>query len=223
MDLKKRSLFIFKKEYENFIFELAKGEGATMTFAQTVATLHNEIVTAKPKEITLVRNLQKGFDFVLSSLAQDRISFSKYIICTINSLIASDDNFDCLGDFRKGTIRIAGTKHQGVNPLIARDVFEDMVQSFYSQKISNELIIKLALSLCRQQFFGDGNKRTAQLLMNGLLVKEGFVPFVLNFKEEKIIDALITYYDNDNVEDLYQICIEKQEIINQSYQVPQSD
>lgn len=200
------------------IFELAKGEGSTMTFAQTVATIHNQIVTAKPREISLVRNLKRGLDYVLDLLETEQMQFSKYHLCAINNLVGFDDNHDNLGDFRKGTIRIAG-KHQGVNPLNALGEFEKLVEKFNSEEKSNENIINLALILCKQQFFGDGNKRTAQLMMNGLLVKYDFTPFVLNFNEEENINALIAYYDEENIEPLRKICLQQQDIINQAYQI----
>ncbi len=215
-----RSLFIFKKEYENIIFELAKGEGSTMTFAQTVATINNQVVTAKPRDISLVRNLQKGLNYVIDLLENKQMEFSKYHLCTINNLVALDDNHDNIGGFRRGGIRIGGARHRGVNPVKALDVFEQLENDFNAGEKSNENIIKLALILYKHQFFGDGNKRTAQLMMNGLLVANGFTPFVLNFKEENNINALIDYYDEDNIKPLYDICLQHQEIINQSYHIP---
>ncbi len=193
------SLFIFKKEYETIIFELAKGEGSTMTFAQTVATIYDKTVTAKPSEISLVKNLKRGLDYVLDLLESEQMVFSKRNLCAINSLVAFDDNHD---------------------NLFALDNFEELLHKFNNQLPTNENIIKLALMLCKYQFFGDGNKRTAQLMMNGLLVQNGLTPFVLNFKEEENIEALIQYYDEDNVTPLYDICLKHQAIIEQAYQIP---
>ncbi|MDG6896483.1 hypothetical protein A6A19_00285 [Actinobacillus delphinicola] len=218
-----KSIFILKKEYANIIFELAKGEGSTMTFSQTLATIHNQPVLAKPREITLVINLKKGLDYILDLLDEDRMKFSKYNLCAINNLVSSDDNQDNLGDFRKGTIRIAGSKHTGVNPLIAQDAFDMLEKSFNEGPKTNEAIIKLALNLFKHQFFGDGNKRTAQLMMNGLLVKYNFVPFVLNFNEQKNIDALLTYYEMDEAKPLYDICLKSQNEIKNAYQIVVGD
>lgn len=222
MNKNQRSLFVFKKEYENIIFVLAKGEGSTMTFAQTVATLHNQIVTAKPSDVSLVRNLKKGLDYVLDLLESGHMTFSKSQLCKINQLVAFDDNQDTLGDFRKGAIYINGSKHQGVNSPEMLNVFQQLHTYFDRLDKNNENIIKLALKLCRHQFFGNGNKRTAQLMMNGLLVKNGFMPFVLDFKEEENINVLLQYYDENNIEPLYETCLKHQQIIYQSYKIPNS-
>lgn len=218
-----KSIFILKKEYANIIFELAKGEGSTMTFSQTLATLNNQPVMARPREITLVRNLKKRLDYILDLLDEDRMIFSKYNLCVINNLVSSDDNMDNLGDFRTGGIRIAGSKHTGVNPLIAQDIFDELEKNFNDTPKTNEAIIKLALKLFKHQFFGDGNKRTSQLMMNGLLVKHEFVPFVLNFSEQEKIDALLTYYETDNIHLLYDICLKSQREIKEAYKIVVDD
>lgn len=75
----------------------------------------------------------------------------------------------------------------------------------------------LCLRLTKSQYFGDGNKRTAQLMMNGLLVTNGYAPLILNFRDNITVDALIEYYDNNNILDILKIMLEKQKEMTLSY------
>ena len=71
--------------------------------------------------------------------------------------------------------------------------------------------IDLFLDIAKTQFFGDGNKRTGQLMMNGILIGEGYCPVVLNFRENKERrDKLIHFYETDDREPLKKIILEKQ-------------
>lgn len=208
---KKRALYILNKEYENTIFILAKGEGSKMTFSQTLATINNRNVDARPSDVMLVKDIQRGVNYVLNLLDADVMEFNKNNLFSINMLAARNSNFDNLGGFRKGNIKIGGAKHTGTNPFQIKFEFDNLKSWYEKEKQNNGLkYIELALKLFKYQFFGDGNKRTAQLMMNGLLVKNGYAPFVVDFLNEKIADELVEYYDNDNIIPLFKTMLEAQ-------------
>lgn len=53
----------------------------------------------------------------------------------------------------------------------------------------------------RNQYFYDGNKRTARLMMNGFLLKNGYP--MLNIKAKNKLEfnkMMIEYYDNNDIE-----------------------
>ena len=56
--------------------------------------------------------------------------------------------------------------------------------------------------MCKNKYFGKGNTRTAQLMMCGLLVSEGYAPFSINFKDVEYSEALINFYDDENKRDI---------------------
>jgi Fic family protein len=50
------------------------------------------------------------------------------------------------------------------------------------------------------QFFYDGNKRTSRLMMNGILIKEGYP--ILNIKAKDKLEfnsMMINYYDSNDI------------------------
>lgn len=221
---KKRALYILNKEYENTIFILAKGEGSKMTFSQTLATINNRNVDARPSDVMLVKDIQRGVNYVLNLLDADVMEFNKNNLFSINMLAARNSNFDNLGGFRKGNIKIGGAKHTGTNPFQIEFEFDNLKSWYEKEKQNNGLkYIELALKLFKYQFFGDGNKRTAQLMMNGLLVKNGYAPFVVDFLNEKIADELVEYYDNDNIIPLFKTMLEAQKQTMLSYCYPNEE
>ncbi len=221
---KKRALYILNKEYENTIFILAKGEGSKMTFSQTLATINNRNVDARPSDVMLVKDIQRGVNYVLNLLDADVMEFNKNNLFSINMLAARNSNFDNLGGFRKGNIKIGGAKHTGTNPFQIEFEFDNLKSWYEKEEQNNGLkYIELALKLFKYQFFGDGNKRTAQLMMNGLLVKNGYAPFVVDFLNEKIADELVEYYDNDNIIPLFKTMLEAQKQTMLSYCYPNEE
>ncbi len=213
-----KALYIFNKEYEDIIFELSKGEGSTLSWGETVATIYNKPTSGRPRDIMIVRNLTNAVNYIDDLLLENKIFFDKETLCRINLYVSSGENFNNIGGFKVDEIKVKGTSWKGVSPSRCDEEFYNIVNKFHNQKIDNESIIKLCLKLCRCQFFGDGNKRTAQLIMNALLVKNNEVPFVINFKEKDNADALIRYYDSDKDKELFEIFLKKQKEIEKAYE-----
>lgn len=214
---KEKALFILNKEYDNTIFVLAKGEGSQMTFAETVATISNLKVKANVRDIMLVKSIQNGVDYLLDKLYYDDLYFDKDILCMINRYVAANENFDNIGGFRKGNIKISGSKHKGIKSSELDFNFYKSKEYYFNIDKNGISEIILCLRLAKSQYFGDGNKRTAQLMMNGLLVTNGYAPLVLNFRDNTVVNALIEYYDNNNILDILKIMLEKQKETTLAY------
>lgn len=195
----KRALFILEKLYEELIFNLSKTEGSEMTLEQTIETLSGIVPkNVKSKDVRLVMNLKDGFDYIIYLVENNKMFLDKNIFCNINRIVAANDNFDNLGDFRKNNIRILGSKNKGSNPENFSVDFVNIINEYFKNKNLKVISeINLFLNLIKAQFFRNGNKRSAQLLINGLLLKDGFAPFTINFKEENLIAKLLKFYDNE--------------------------
>lgn len=195
---KERALFIANKTFDQLIYDISLSEDNKMSYLETASTLSGTIPSgARPKDVILVENLKKGFEYVFSKVEQNNFVFDKHTICLLNRLVTSNDNFDNLGGFRHNGMRIAGSKHTGTKHSNLEFEFSKLIDWYYSSKYDNKPI-ELFLKLSKIQPFGDGNKRTAQILMNGLLILDGFCPFTINFKDIKFSIPLVAYYDDEN-------------------------
>lgn len=208
---KERAIFIGKKTFEQLIYDISLSENNEMSFLETASTLSGTIPEGvRSKDVILVENLKKGLEYIFYKLEQDDLVFDKNTLCMINRLVASNDNFDNLGGFRYGGIRIGGANHTGTPASEIDFEFSKIVNWYYS---SNEEAkdIELFLKISKMQPFGDGNKRTAQILMCGLLMQNGYCPFTINFKDIKFSKPLVEFYDDElKKENIMNLMLDKQ-------------
>ncbi|MCI5725665.1 Fic family protein [Fusobacterium sp.] len=200
---KERAITIANKIYDELIYNASLSEGNQMTLLETASTISGIVPKGvRTKDVILVENLKNGLDYILESIKDDSFYFDKDTFCRINRLVASQDNFDNLGGFRQYGIKIAGSKHRGTEPSELEFDFYNTLNKYHNSNQDGIEIINLFLDLCKSQYFGDGNKRTAQVLMCGLLIKEGYTPFTVNFKDIEYSQPLVDFYDDENKRDI---------------------
>ena len=85
-----------------------------MTFAETIATISNLKVKASARDIMLIKSIQNGLKYLLDKLYYNNLYFDKDILCMINRYVAANENFDNIGGFRKGNIKISGSENKGI-------------------------------------------------------------------------------------------------------------
>ena len=129
----------------------------------------------------------------------------------LNLLIGQGGVVRYAGELREGLVRIGGTSFVPPVPdeALARDEF--------SQILALEDALMRALFafawVCRTQLFRDGNKRTAQLIANDILVHAGegilavpvemqgeFFQLLVSFYESNVPDALIAFLQDHCIE-----------------------
>lgn len=213
------ALFILNYMFEELIYDISLTEGNQMTLLETAHTLSGKVPkNARIKDVILVTNLKKGFDYILNKIKENNFYFDKDTFCTVNRLVASNDNFDNLGGFRRYNIKITGAKHTGIEVSNLDISFFETINKYHDDKREGIKIIDLFLNLCKNQYFGDGNKRTAQLIMCGLLILNGYAPFSINFKDIEYSKDLVNFYDDENKKDtILQKLLNKQKEITKKF------
>ena len=198
-----RALMVANKMFENLIYDISLSEGNSMTLLETASTLSGKVPkNVKVKDVILVTNLKNGYDYIFEKIKENNFYFDKDTFCMVNRLVASNDNFDNLGGFRHHNIKIAGAKHTGVAVPNLEMSFFEVLNKYCDDKRDGIKNVDLFLDLCKNQYFGDGNKRTAQLMMCGLLVSDGYAPFSINFRDDKYSKALVNFYDDESKRDI---------------------
>ena len=217
-----RAMTIANKIFEELVYNASLSEGNKMTLLETSSTISGIVPKgARTKDVVLVENLKNGLDFVLEKLKDKNFYLDKDTFCFLNRLVAQQDNFDNLGGFREYGIKIAGSNHKGTNPSDLEFDFFNTVNRYFDNKKEGKKEIELFLDLCKSQYFGDGNKRTAQIMMCGLLIKEGYAPFTVNFKEPELSQALVDFYDDETKKEIIlKMLIEKQNEITKDFLTP---
>ena len=208
---KNRALGIAIKLREQIIYDLSKSEGSILTLSETMVVIEGYTVEGgRVRDVELVSALRDAYDEMFYLVRDNGFQVDKETICLVKRIVARNEKHDNIGNFRKSGIAITGTTHKGTSVKDFGIKYIEIIDRFNENKLEDKAI-DLFLDIAKTQFFGDGNKRTGQLMMNGILIGEGYCPVVLNFRENKERrDKLIHFYETDDREPLKKIILEKQ-------------
>lgn len=205
----KENIFICKKLFSSLIYCGLKMENRNITFPQTEVILKGVNVTGVAlDDIYAILGLKHSFEIFFKKVEKENLTLD--LIKEFNLHIARDEAIES-GVIRTGRVSIAGTDY--IPPILSENDIATKLDKLLNSDISaTHKAIKLFLHLIRLQVFWDGNKRTALLASNFLLVKNG--KGVLNIKENNMLEfaELLNDFFNTNRSEniskfLYDKCI----------------
>lgn len=201
-----QNIFLAKRNIVDSIWKSANLEGISITFPETQQIYDGGNVNhLRVDEIVTINNLKHAWQFILNSINTD-INFN--YISSIHSLVGSNI-VESPGKIRIYNVNMSGTKWRPDLPSMEK--LEDLLIDI--NKIENDTIraIRLMLKLMKMQLFNDGNKRTAMLVANHELIKNG--RGIIAIEEEDKVEfgeRLIQYYENeDKLEELEKFIYDK--------------
>ncbi len=220
--IKKLSPNALKKEFERLTVELSwkssKIEGNTYSLIDTEILIkeNKEAVGHKKEEAIMILNHKKALDYI----SDKRSDFKKITVSKIESI--HDLIIDKLGierGLRKNQVRIIGTKYLPLdNQYQIREVMEKSVGII--NKLSNPFskAFMAIIMVSYIQPFVDGNKRTARLLGNALLMANNACP--LSFRsvdEAEYKKDLIVFYEQNSLRAFKELFIEQFKFAVENY------
>lgn len=178
---------------EEFIVEYTYNsnaiEGNTLSLRETDLVLRGLTIDKKPlKDHMEVIGHKEAFDYI-SDLVKDKAEISEYIIKQIHYLVLADKPQD-RGVYRRVPVTIAGAKHTPVQPYLIEPKLMELIEWYKTTDV--DFITKLArfhIEFEAIHPFIDGNGRTGRLLVNLELMKLGYPPIDIKFKDR------MAYYD----------------------------
>lgn len=203
------NIFLAKRNLVDSIWKEARLEGIAVTYPQTADVLEGRVVADLSLEQNLaLNNLKQAWRYVLDE--PHPIDFEA--LMHLNFLIGQGGVVRYAGELREGLVRIGGTDFVPPVPDEAR------ARGEFARILSVEEPVMRALLafawICRSQLFRDGNKRTAQLVANDVLVHsgEGILAVPVDLQGE-FFELLIAFYESNIPDDLMvflrEKCIEK--------------
>lgn len=170
-------------------------EGNTLTLRETRMVVEDGLTIGGKslREHFEAINHQEAIAFV-ESLATDAQPLSSAEILSLHGIVMQRIDPDFAGRLRNSGVRIAGAGFIPPNALKIESLTEELLQWANDAHNPFPTIIKAAIFHHRFVWihpFFDGNGRTARLLSNLLLMKEGFPPaIILKNDRKKYYDAL---------------------------------
>lgn len=202
-----------RKMISEFVYDMGNLENNPFTFPEVQTLLEGITVGGhKLSDQNQIINIKNSWDYALNIAFKNNLEVNKSTICSIHNIVAKDEAL-IVGDFRNGNIGIAGTvKYKCIDANNLESVFNNDLT--YINNIENPLeralILNLWLSYC--QFFYDGNKRTARLSSNLILLNNniGVLSIPARYKIEYnqlMLEFYETLVADDIIEFLLENCI----------------
>ena len=180
------------------IYKQAVLEGIATTYADTETIIEGgKVNNMTAEDVLKVVNLKHAWEFVLNkNVLLGPTNFA--LLSEINKLILEDFYYNA-GKVRSTPVRIGGTDWKPELPF--ESVIKEELDKLLNKKLSIvDKAIELILFVMKKQIFIDGNKRTAIIFANLLLIKNGKGLIVIpNEQVEKFKSLLISYYEGKDV------------------------
>lgn len=185
-------------------------EGNTLTRAETALVVEKGL-TVQGKSLTEhleATNHAEALDYVKTLAAKKRQSISEQDILEIHRLILNNIEAGNAGRYRTQHARLTETDVVLPNPIKVPDLMKEFVEWLIGY--NNDHIIKIGADahykLVSIHPFSDGNGRTSRLLMNLLLMQEGYPPAIIR-KEDRLayINALEKAQKGGGLDDFYHL------------------
>lgn len=167
----------------NYTFESNKIEGNTLTLKETFLVV-NEGLTIGGKSMNEhleAINHADAIDFV-AALVQENEMLTERVVQEIHYLILKGIDKENAGKYRKVPVMISGSKFVPPQPFIISKLMEDIFIYYQKNKLKLHPIILAAdmhEKIVSVHPFIDGNGRTCRLIMNLILLANGFTVGIL--------------------------------------------
>lgn len=213
---------ILKRELERFIIELSwkssKIEGNTYTLLETESLIKEQKEAAgKTKDETImILNHKTAFDTIL----KNKNDFKTISILEINQLHnILIKNLNVATGIRKQAVGITGTVYRPLdNEHQIREAFEKTIIVTNKTKNALEKALISHFMIPYIQPYTDGNKRTARMLTNAILLAHDLYPLSYrSVDENEFKKALILFYEQGSIFEIKRLFIEQIRFANETY------
>lgn len=183
-----------KKHLVSSVYKQAVLEGIATTYADTETIIEGgKVNNMTANDVLKVVNLKHAWEFILNKdVITSPTNFA--LLCEINRFIEEGFYYNA-GKIRSTPVSIGGTDWKPELP-IESNIREDLRQILDSDLDVLDKAIELLLFVMKKQIFIDGNKRTAVIFANHLLVSEAKGLIVIpETQVDEYKKLLIAYYE----------------------------
>ncbi len=212
----------YKKELEILAIDLswksAEIEGNTYTLLETeILIKYKELAEGKKKDdAIMLLNHKDALDFIIAEPGYLKpITINR--IEDIHSILIK--NLGVERNIRKRGVGVGGTEYK---PLNVEQQIVEVVQQMCDLVNAKDNVFEKALLLLVLlsyiQAFNDGNKRTARIISNAILMENGYCP--LSYRSVKASDykkAMLLFYEQNNITEFKKIFMVQYEYAVKKY------
>jgi len=194
----------FNREFERLAIDLSwkssQIEGNTYSLLETEQLLREkQTASGKTKdEATMLLNHKDALDFILSNKDYVKpLTISR--IEDLHSILIKE--LQVGRNIRKRRVGISGTNYKPIdNEFQIREALQSMCNLVNDKSNVFEKALLVLVLISYIQPFEDGNKRTARIIGNAILMNEGYCP--ISFRTVDSIEykkAMLVFYEQNNI------------------------
>jgi prophage maintenance system killer protein len=212
----------FSREQERLAIDLSwkssQIEGNTYSLLETERLLkEKETAEGKPKDdAVMLLNHKEAISFIIEH-PDYMVPLSIGSIEDIHSLLIKDLGVD--RNIRQKRVGITGTNYKPLdNEYQIREALNDMCTLVNKKSNVFEKSLLSLVILSYIQAFADGNKRTARIVSNALLMAHGYCP--LSFRTVDSMEykkAMLIFYEQNNIHPFKEIFMTQYEFAVNNY------
>lgn len=218
------SATIQKKELERLVIELSwkssKIEGNTYTLLDTEKLLlENKVAPGHSKnETQMIFNHKDTFNYIRSYASQFQ-TITRKNLEELHSILTKD--LDVNVGFRSRAVGITGSIYRPLdNVYQITEAVERLLESISKSETPYAKALLALLGISYIQPFEDGNRRTARLMTNALLISNSLAPLSYrSVDEEEYKSSVLVFYELNSIVPMKKIFIEQYEFAAENYVV----
>jgi len=205
---------VYNKEMERLAIDLSwkssQIEGNTYSLLETERLLKDkETAEGKPKDdATMLLNHKEALNFIIDD-PDYLVPLTISRIEDIHSILVKDLPVE--RNIRQRRVGISGTNYRPLeNEHQIREALEDMCELINSKEDVFEKSLLALVLLSYIQAFNDGNKRTARIISNAILIANQYCP--ISFRTIDSVEykkAMLIFYEQNNISVFKEIFIEQ--------------
>jgi Fic family protein len=189
-------------------------EGNTLTITETKVILEDGLTIGKGKSLKEhleVINHKEAIDYIDDIVSKD-LDISERVIKDLHYLILKSIDNKNAGEYRQTNVLISGSKHRPVEHYLVKERMVELVEWYKNNRDKKHPIELAAEFHFRYVYihpFIDGNGRTARLLMNLILMRNGYPVTVIKTEDRnEYMKALEEASVKGNLNDFIKIVAE---------------
>lgn len=205
---KAAALFRVKKLLPEFVWDTTVLEDNPFSFPE-VKTLLDGITVGghKLSDEQQVLNQAESWRYLLELIKTEQFLWSKKLYGELNNIVARDESLEW-GVFRTGKVSIAGTQYIPPAATQLDEIFQAGLSFLITIPNVFERSLLFFLFGALQQFFYDGNKRAARLMMNGELLRHGIDAISIpGSRKQEFNEKMLRFYETKNGTEMLQFLL----------------
>ncbi len=199
------NILLAKRNIVDSIYSESRLEGISVTFPETQQIYDGRnIAGLSVGDIVKVNNLKHAWQFLLDTIEYPiDLKYIRQLNCEVGAGIAFD-----AGKIRTSSVRITGTTWMPEIPNY--EAAENRIKEIMESGLSyTEKAVDVMLYIMRSQLFYDGNKRTAQLAANQILIQNGKGLIHIPVEQQiEFLNMLVDYYESNQSEEIKKFLFE---------------